>query len=1085
VEIAVSTFRENVPADARRDYLVDSCGLCRKYRLPQRWLIAAFCALGCVSAAAADLPEVFPQLGHSNSVHSVVFAPNGRTVASAGEDGATKLWDMRTRRELRTLKLSDTSANDSAAFSPDGATLAVAGHDGAVVLWDVASGRELRVLKGHTGPVNSVAFSADGRTIASGSADHTIKLWNSASGAELHSLTTHHDAVTAVAYSPDGRWLASGSVDKTIKIWDPQTGREVRTLSGHSDRVSSLAFCSASPMLASGSWDHTVKVWDFTAGHELRTLSGHSSEVWSVACSPNGRMIASGGYDHLIKLWDPASGRELRSFAGDSRWVEAVAFSPDGRLLASAGADHSVKLWDPASGEKLDSLEGHADFVKSVAFSHNGKMLVSGGADHTVKLWRISDGRELRTIVAHQSWVGSVVFTPDNHNVASRSGDQTIKLWDIATGRQLQSFAAGNAGTGSGSIAISPDGHTLAAGSENNSIKLWNLPDGALLRTLVGHSAAVESVAFSPDGRMLAAGDAHGAVKLWDVAGGHELRSLTGHAGFIDSVIFSPDGRMLASGGGDKTIKLWDVGSGREIKSLRGHGAPITSLAFAPQDPILASSDESASIKLWDVNSGQELHTLRGHSDMVDSVAFSPDGKTLASASYDSTIRLWDVASGAEQLRLIAFGDGGILQITSQGYYDFQGKHAEDYLNVRVGDEVSGISAYREKFYRPDLVQMALGGQKLPDTLPTLATVKAPPDIALVNPPAETDSESLDLQVSIADRGGGVGDVRTYVNDSAVSDVQAGSLAKVNAASGPPNYKIHVQLVPGPNKIQVIAFNSDGSVHSIPAESTVNAKYDPAGKPQLYALVVGIQSFANPEFNLRFSIADATAIADVLKSKASPLFSKVNIEKLTTAPETTKSALESAFAKYQHIGPNDVFLFYVASHGMFEGDLATRQYFLIPSNMRDTTMEAILRDAVSEDELKRMIGSIPATRKLLLLDTCHAGAMGDAMMVSTRDKGESAAVNVLSSAVGSTVMSASTSEQEAQEDMEGHGVFTWVLLQGLNGSADFRNHGYIKTFDLADYVDDEVPKVALEHFKAKQIPNLNNAGQSFQIVSSR
>jgi uncharacterized caspase-like protein len=249
--------------------------------------------------------------------------------------------------------------------------------------------------------------------------------------------------------------------------------------------------------------------------------------------------------------------------------------------------------------------------------------------------------------------------------------------------------------------------------------------------------------------------------------------------------------------------------------------------------------------------------------------------------------------------------------------------------------------------------------------------------------------------------------------------------------------------------------------------------------------VVGIQSFANPRFNLRFSVADATAVAEVLKNKASPLFSKVNVEQLVTQETTTKAAIEAALARYQHIGPNDVFLFYVASHGAFDGDLANRQYFLIPSSIRDDTADDIQRDGVSEVELKRMIGSIPATRKLLLLDTCHAGAMGDAMMVTTRGMGESAAVNVLASAVGSTVLSASTSEQEALEDMEGHGVFTWVLLQGLNGSADFRNHGYIKTFDLADYVDDEVPKVAEEHFKAKQIPNLNNAGQSFPIVSSR
>jgi uncharacterized caspase-like protein len=275
-------------------------------------------------------------------------------------------------------------------------------------------------------------------------------------------------------------------------------------------------------------------------------------------------------------------------------------------------------------------------------------------------------------------------------------------------------------------------------------------------------------------------------------------------------------------------------------------------------------------------------------------------------------------------------------------------------------------------------------------------------------------------------------------------------------------------------------------VHSNPALASVLARYSPAGKPQLYALVVGIQDFADSSLDLKYSVADANAIAQVLQQKAAPLFDKVNVETLTTQKMTTKEALIAAFARYRTINPSDVFLFYVASHGTIESaDLASREYFLIPSNLNAVSEEAIRRDGLSEGELKRMIASIPATRKLLLLDTCHAGAMGDAMMVSTRDLAESGAVTVLAGAVGSTILSASTSDQEALEGENGHGLFTSVLLRGLGGGADLLKNGSVKTLDLAVYTDNEVPKIALEHFKREQYPNTHSAGRSFEIVSSR
>jgi WD40 repeat protein len=162
----------------------------------------------------------------------VAFTGDGKTVASVGDDGKVKVWDVASGREKHTLKGQAGGKLGAVAFSPDGKTLATGSGDGTLTLWDVADGKEKHTLKGHTGAISLLRFSGDGKTLASAGADHLIRLWDVAGGQAKATLCGHL-GVTAVAFSGDGKALASGGQDGAIKLWDLTSASSTsRTTSG-------------------------------------------------------------------------------------------------------------------------------------------------------------------------------------------------------------------------------------------------------------------------------------------------------------------------------------------------------------------------------------------------------------------------------------------------------------------------------------------------------------------------------------------------------------------------------------------------------------------------------------------------------------------------------------------------------------------------------------------------------------------------------------------------------------------------------------------------------------------------------------
>jgi RNA polymerase sigma factor (sigma-70 family) len=170
-------------------------------------------------------------VGAAASVFGVAVSPDGKLLATAGGEefvqpgrtrGDLRLWDVATGKELATVG-GHTGTVTSVAFSPDGRTLASGGFDYAVSLWDVSTGKERMRMHGDAAIVRCVAFSPDGRTLASGSFNGSVSLWDARTGKQTASLKGPGDGVMSVAFSPDGRLLAAAGGTDTVGrvvVWE-------------------------------------------------------------------------------------------------------------------------------------------------------------------------------------------------------------------------------------------------------------------------------------------------------------------------------------------------------------------------------------------------------------------------------------------------------------------------------------------------------------------------------------------------------------------------------------------------------------------------------------------------------------------------------------------------------------------------------------------------------------------------------------------------------------------------------------------------------------------------------------------------
>lgn len=758
-----------------------------------------------------------------------------------------------------------------------------------------------------------------------------------------------------------------------------------------------------------------------------------------------------------------------QSIAWDLRTASARAASLRGPT-SPAGASPPVS--------SASQLAATVDGARYALVTRDGLEVRDTDTGAVVRAWRPA---ELPAAVAAPS---GARLGRGGATVALRGADGGITWLDVPTGKPAGSLPPG-AAAGLASFALSPTEDLLVSLRSDGQLIGTDLATGRPRFSVKATSAVAgrEVVAFSPDGAWVAVTGTHRegsgwnpsipVVELRGTQDGKLVVSLSPTwAPLTSALVFSPDKKLLFAGTREGRLLTWDTASGVLVNEHLAHERAIEGLSFASGvggGGWLVSASGDGSVRLWEPRTMEEFATGGALGVFEEAIAPRRSTKLVATLMVDAR--------------------GDAIAATGDGYYKAD-RGSLRVLRLGAGLERYEFQQFDALLHRPDLVVDRLGvgdreqlalfraahakreellRGKVPRKLPE------PPKVTFERPlPLLTRARRLGLQLRVEAGQSEPRELRAL--HVTVDSVPVGPIGGVPLSGATWTGEIPLVLGAGANRVEVYAIDSRGAASTI--ASHVVEYTGPTEPPSLHVVVVGVSKYANPRFNLDYAAKDARDVGALLG--ASKRFAKVNVLEILDE-RATRSGILSARAFLEKAQVDDTVVVFLAGHGVLDKNL---DYWFATT---DIDPKDPAKSALGYEQLGALVTGLTARRRLVLLDTCHAGEADKTgeptwtppalaqpatprvkqfrglELVRVVPKGQSFGLmqqlfTDLRAGSGAIVLgSAGGAELALESSAYKNGVFTFALLEALKeGLADANRSGDVSVTELTRYVSGRV-----------------------------